>query len=240
MVTVFWWPPRRKVTLADDAESEKSATAGAFTVSERLVVWVSVPETPVTVNVTVPVAAVLLAVRVSVLVEVALAGLKLAVTPEGSPLTDRFTDPEKPFTGFTVMVLLPLFPWAMVKEVGESESEKSGTGAAFTVSERVVVWVSVPDTPVTVNVTVPVAAVLLAVRVSVLVEVVLAGLKLAVTPEGSPLTDRLTDPEKPFTGFTVTVLVPLFPWVMVKEVGESESEKSGAGAAFTVRLRVVV
>ena len=86
--------------------------------------------------------------------------------------------------------------------------------------------------------TVPVAAVLAAVSVSVLVEVVLVGLKLAVTPEGSPLTDRLTDPEKPFSRFTVTVLVPVFPCVIVKELGEAESEKSGA--AFTVREIVVV
>jgi hypothetical protein len=180
---------------------------------------------PVTVTVTVPVAAVLLAVRVSVLVVVALAGLKLAVTPEGNPLADRLTDPEKPFSGFTVTVLVPVFPWVMVKEVGESESEKSG--AAFTVRAIVVVWVSVPETPVTVSVKVPVAAVLPAVRVSVLEEVALVGLKLAVTPEGRPLTDRLTDPEKPFTGFTVTVLVPIFPWVMARELGEADSVKSG-------------
>ena len=173
----------------------------------------------------VPVAAVLLAVRVSVLVEVALAGLKLAVTPEGSPLTDRLTDPEKPFSGFTVTVLVPVFPCVMVTELGEAESEKSG--AAFTVRVIVVVWVSVPETPVTVSVTVPVAAVLLAVRVSVLAEVALVGLKLAVTPEGSPLTERFTDPLKPFNGFTVMVLVPIFPCVIASELGDADRLKSG-------------
>src|SRR5262249_14145401 len=115
----------------------------------------------------------------------------------------------------------------MVTEVGEADSEKSGTTGAFTVSVRVVVWVSAPETPVMVNVTVPVAAVLLAVRVSVLAEVALVGLKLAVTPEGSPLTDRLTDPAKPFNGLTVMVLVPMFPCVMVKELGEADRLKSG-------------
>ena len=174
---------------------------------------------------TVPVAAVLLAVRVSVLVEVALAGLKLAVTPEGSPLAERLTDPEKPFSAFTVTVLVPVFPCVMVKELGEAESEKSG--AAFTVRVIVVVWVSVPETPVTVSVTVPVAAVLLAVRVSVLAEVALVGLKLAVTPEGSPLTERFTDPLKPFNGFTVMVLVPIFPCVMASELGDADRVKSG-------------
>jgi hypothetical protein len=100
--------------------------------------------------------------------------------------------------------------------------------------------VSVPETPVMVSVTVPVPAVLAAVSVSVLVEVVLVGLKLAVTPEGSPLTERPTDPLKPFTGLTVMVLDPAFPCVMLRLAGEADSEKSGAGAAFTVKARVVV
>jgi hypothetical protein len=109
-----------------DAESEKSGTTGAFTVNVRVVVWVNVPETPVIVSVTVPVAAVLAAVNVSVLAEVALVGLKLAVTPDGSPLTDRLTDPPKPFTGFTLMVLVPMLPWVMVKELGDADRLKSG------------------------------------------------------------------------------------------------------------------
>jgi len=45
----------------------------------------------------------------------------------------------------------------------------------FTVRERVVVFVKVPDNPVMVTVTLPVTAVLLAVRLSVLVLVVLLG-----------------------------------------------------------------
>ena len=115
----------------------------------------------------------------------------------------------------------------MVKELGDADSEKSGTTGAFTVSVRVVVWVSVPETPVIVSVTVPVAAELAAVSVSVLAEVALVGLKLAVTPDGSPLTDRLTDPLKPFTGLTVIVLVPIFPCVMVRELGDADRLKSG-------------
>jgi hypothetical protein len=54
-----------------------------------------------------------------------------------------------------------------------------------------------PELPVIVTVTVPVAAVLLAVNVSELVLVVLAGLKDAVTPLGNPVADRLTLPLKP-------------------------------------------
>src|SRR5262245_41289411 len=99
------------------------------------------------VSVTVPVAALLPAVIVKVLEEVALVGLKVAVTPDGSPAMERLTDPLKPFTGFTLMVLDPAFPCVMARLGGEAESEKSGTAAAFTVRVSVVVCVSVPETP---------------------------------------------------------------------------------------------
>jgi hypothetical protein len=87
----------------------------------------------------------------------------------------------------------------------------------------VAVLVKLPEVPVTVTVTVPVAAVLLAVSVNVLVLVVLLGLNEAVTPPGRPEADRLTLPLKPFCGVTVTVLVPLVPWVTLKLVGEVDS-----------------
>ena len=79
------------------------------------------------------------------------------------------------------------------------------------------------------------AAVLLAVRVNTLVVDVLLGLKDAVTPAGRPDTDKLTLPVKPFSGVTVTVLVPLAPWIIVTLLGEAESEKFGpkAGQLFT-------
>ena len=56
---------------------------------------------------------------------------------------------------------------------------------------------SCPTLPVMVTVAVPVAAVLLAVSVNVLVPVVLAGLNDAVTPLGRPDADKLTLPLKP-------------------------------------------
>ena len=82
-----------------------------------------------------------------------------------------------------------------------------------------------------VTVAVPVVAVALAVRVKVLLPVVLAGLKLAVTPAGRPDAERLTVPVNPLTGFTVIVLDPLLPWVTETLVGDAESEKSGVAAA---------
>ncbi len=86
------------------------------------------------------------------------------------------------------------------------------------------VWLNVPEVPVMVTVAGPVVAVLLAVSVSVLVLVVLAGLKLAVTPAGKPEADRLTLPVNPLVGVTVMVLVPLPPCVTVTLAGEAESE----------------
>ncbi len=83
--------------------------------------------------------------------------------------------------------------------------------AGFTVSWTVVVWVKAPDTPVMVTVNVPVAALPLAVRVSVLVVEVGFGLNPAVTPLGRPEALKLTLPVKPFKSFTVMVVVPLLP-----------------------------
>ena len=56
------------------------------------------------------VVAVLLAVSVRVLVVVAEAGLKVAVTPLDRPDADKLTLPVKPFSGATLMVLEPLDP----------------------------------------------------------------------------------------------------------------------------------
>jgi hypothetical protein len=77
----------------------------------------------------------------------------------------------------------------------------------------VVVCVSVPEVPVIVTVVgPPTVAVGLAVNVSVLVLLVLVGLNDAVTPLGRvEVTAKLTVPVKPFSGLTVTVLVPLLP-----------------------------
>ena len=98
-----------------------------------------------------------------------------------------------------------------------------------TVRLTVVLWVRLPDVPVTVTVEVPVVAVLLAEKVNVLVPVVLPGLNEAVTPLGSPEADRLTLPVNPFSWFTAIVLVPLAPWVMLRLPGAAERLKLGGG-----------
>src|SRR5882724_2995780 len=202
-----------------------------WTVREMVVVFVKLPDEPVTVTVTVPVAAVPLAVSVKVLVLAVLLGLNDAVTPLGRPDADKLTLLLKPFSGVTVMVLVPVVPCASVKLFGDAEKAKFAGG--FTVREIVGVLVKLPDVPVTVTVTVPVAAVLLAVSVKVLVPAVLLGLNDAVTPLGRPDADKLTLLLKPFCGVTVMALAPVVPCASVKLFGDAEKAKLAGG--FTVR-----
>ena len=88
---------------------------------------------------------------------------------------------------------------------------------------RVVVLVKLPEMPVIVTGTVPVAAVLIAVSVNVLMLVPGFGLNDAVIPLGRPGTDKLTWPLKPFSALTVIVLVPMAPCRMLRVLGDAES-----------------
>ena len=97
-----------------------------------MVECVSAPEVPVTVTVALPVVAVPDAV--SVRVEVALPfaggvtglGENAAVTPLGKPEALSVVAELKLFRLVTVMVLVPLVPWAMLREEGEAPMVKSG------------------------------------------------------------------------------------------------------------------
>jgi hypothetical protein len=224
------------VTLLGEADSVK--LGAAFTVRLTVVVCVRLPDVPVMITVAGPVAAVALAVSVSLLVVVAGFGLNAAVTPVGKPDADIVTVLVKPFRRVTVSVLVPPAPpCETVTLVGEAASEKFGDG--LTVRLTVVVCVKLPEVPVIVTVAAPVVAVAPAVSVSVLVVVAGFGLKAAVTPLGSPEADMVTLLVNPLRRVIVTVLVPpVAPCVMVTLVGEAASEKFGA--AFTVRLTVVV
>ena len=92
--------------------------------------------------------------------------------------------------------------------------------AAFTVRVSVAMCVSVPLTPVTVIVAAPSVAVLAAVKVRVLVFVVEARLKAAVTPVGNPLALSATEPVNPPDGVTVIVLAPVDPRVTMALVAD--------------------
>jgi hypothetical protein len=65
-------------------------------------------------------------------------------------------------------------------------------------------------------------------------------LNTAVTPLGSPEADKLTPLLKPFDRVIVIVLVPLLPCVIVTLLGEADRLKFGVGAAFTIRVTVLL
>jgi hypothetical protein len=91
----------------------------------------------------------------------------------------------------------------------------------------VAVCESVPLTPVTVTVAAPRVALLDAVKVSVLVPVVEAGLKAAVTPAGKPLALNATLPVNPPEGVTVIVLVVVPPCATETLDGLADKAKLG-------------
>lgn len=103
-------PPGVRLTLAGVAETVNAGDPVIVSVSRA--VLVRLPEVPVIVSVDVAAAAEPAAVTVSVLLVMALAGLKDAVTPAGNPDTARFTAPLKPCCALTVTVLTPLAPAA--------------------------------------------------------------------------------------------------------------------------------
>src|SRR6202158_3358924 len=90
------------------------------------------PDVPVIVTVAAPVVAVAEAVSVRVDVAVPLAGgvtglvENAAVTPLGKPEALSVVAELKLFRLVMVMVLVPLEPWAMVREDGEAPMVKSG------------------------------------------------------------------------------------------------------------------
>ena len=87
------------------------------------------------VKVTVMGAAAMLADSVRVLVPMVAVGLKDAVTPLGKPGADRLTLLLKPPDGVTLIMLVPLEPFATVRLLGDAIRLKSGfcAPAAFTV-----------------------------------------------------------------------------------------------------------
>ena len=179
------------------------------------------PDLPVMVIVAVPAVALRLADKVKVLEPVAGFGLKEAVVPLRMPEADKFTPELNPFVGVMVMAVVPLLLRVMLRLAGDADKLKLGAGV--TVSEIVVDLFRLPLTPLMVTVKVPVAALLPAVRVNVLVPVVLTGLKDAVTPLGRPEADKLTAPLKPFAGVIMILLVTWLPCATLRVFGEAES-----------------
>jgi hypothetical protein len=80
------------------------------------------------------------------------AGLRLAVTPAGAPLTLRLTVPAAPEVTAVLIVALPAAPWATLIDAGLALIEKSFTTGTGTVNETVVLCVFAPSVPLTVRV----------------------------------------------------------------------------------------
>jgi len=178
--------------------------------------------------VTVPVAALRVVDKVNVLEPVAGFGLKDAVVPLCMPEAESVTFPAKPLLGVMVMTTAPLLARPILRLAGVADKLKFG--APTTVRESVVELLTLPLTPWMVTAKVPMAALVLAVKVKVLVLEVLAGLNDAVTPPGRPEAERLTAPLKPFCGVMVIAVPPLLPCTTFTVPGAAESAKSCAGA----------
>ena len=103
----------------------------------------------------------------------------------------------------------------------------AGAPHLCTVRLIVVVWVKLPEAPWITIENVPIDALLVADRVSVLVAVVVLGLKDAVTPRARPEADKLTLPVKPFCAVTAIVDVSFVPRARLSELGEAERAKFG-------------
>jgi hypothetical protein len=234
--------------LAGEALTEKSGVAVAVTVNAIVAVCVIPPPVAVTVTFVVPVVAVLLAEKVRVELPfpgaAMLPGLKLAVTPAGSPEADNEIAELKPPLTEVEMVLLPEPPWATERLVGEALRLKLGVAVAVMVSAMVVVFVIPPPLAVTVTVVVPVVAVPLAENVRVELPLpgaaIEAGLKLTVTPAGRPEAESEIEELNPPLTVVEMVLLPEPPWATERLVGEALKVKLGFAAAFTVSPTVVV
>lgn len=118
-------PPGGMLTAGEAGVTVKPGFA--VTVRAIVVVAVRLPDVPVMVTVELPAVAVLMAVKVITLVE--LAGLvpKVAVTPLGRPLAAKVTLPLKGLTSVTVIVLVPVAPWAIDNVAADGFSEKLPT-----------------------------------------------------------------------------------------------------------------
>lgn len=144
-------PPRRSGVPVEG--TVHLTLSSAVMVIAMFTVFVIVPETPFTVTVVFPGAALVEAENVNTLVRVVEAGLKVAVTPAGSPIIDRSTVPVNPFWRLAVIVLVPVPPCAIFKLAGVAISRKPG--AARTCSATVEVVRRLPEMPVMVTVQAP-------------------------------------------------------------------------------------
>lgn len=128
-------------------------------------------------------------------------GVSVAAVPLGSPLTLNATSPVKPSTGSIVTVYVAFPPTNAELTDGAIEPVKSA--AVATSKPRGVVCDRLPLVPVSIRVLLVGASVLPDVMVSTDAPeppLTILGLKLAVAPDGTPVTLRVTLPVNPLMG----------------------------------------
>jgi hypothetical protein len=129
--------------LRDDGEAETVKSGAPLTDSDAVVDRVRAPLVPVRVSVDVAIGVVAEVVTVSVDVpDVSDAGEKLAVVFDGTPEAERFTVPEKPFSGVTVTVYVVLLPRTTDAEAGLTDTLKSGEGPLLPTGVFMSAWIS--------------------------------------------------------------------------------------------------
>lgn len=226
-------------TLRVLAEDE-TVKIGVGTSTVMVVEAVKETEVPVIVMVYDPGTAVAPAVKETVLADVLLVGLKLAVIPAGIPTATKLTVPVNPLAGTTLILEVAALPPIGVDRVFVA-GESVNFAGAVTVKKKAVVALILPDLPVTITKldnALGVAAVL-AVNVNVLPVALLDGLKAAVTPAGNPETVNETVPLKLFCPVMEMAEDKLAPPATIDTLGvELVSVKLGAG--ITVSIIVVV
>jgi hypothetical protein len=192
---------------------------GALMVKGMAMLTLCVPEVAVTVTVDAPRVAVLLAVRVSTLVEVVGLVPNVAVTPVGRPDAERVALLVAPVT---VIVQLPLPPCTNGSGDPPPQDDEILRPPGTVREMEAVTGPSVPEVPVMVIGYVPGTVVEATVNVSTLVAVAGLAPNATVTPVGIPVAARVTLPVNPFTSVTAMVLVPVLPRATVRVAGEAE------------------
>ena len=199
-------------------------------------VFVKLPDFPVMVTVDFPMEAVDGIASVSVALEGVVPVLKDPTTPVGSPEIVTVTVLLKPFCGVKVRMLVAAAPRGTVSVLGEADNVN--VGGKITVSATVVLLVRAPDVPVIVTVAVSAAAVLAAVKVTVVWPPLMAP-KLAMTPDGNPEAASATVLLKPFKAVMAMVLVTVAPALRLTLAGVAETVKL-AGAATVIAIVVLL
>jgi hypothetical protein len=156
---------------------------------------VRLPDVPVIVAVYVPGATALPAVKVTTLEVVVLGVANDALIPVGSPEMESDTVLVKPPAPTIETLPVSMELTGRVRLAGDADKLKF---SAATSRSIVVLVERLPELPLTVIAYFPDATEGPAISVSVLVVLVLAGLKAALMPAGRPKAERLTVPLKPF------------------------------------------